>query len=74
MTTKEMKAIRDSQEWSNEELALALGVKIHTVWHWLAGRRVLGRGEERLLELFRDFPELGPRALEIGRKRSTCVT
>ena len=68
VTINEVEAIRDSQRWSNEELALALGVKIHTVWHWLAGRRRVNNGEKRLLELVRDFPDLGPTLLRIGRR------
>jgi len=70
LRSEDIKSVMKRQQWCNEELALALGVKIHAVWHWLAGRRTPRDGTKRFLELLSDFPELGPMALRYGRKKA----
>lgn len=71
MSIKLINAVKSKQGWDNDELAIALGVKIDSVWHWLASRKQPRATTKRILEFLEDFPELGPRLLRYGREKAS---
>ena len=74
MRSKDIKSIMETQQWDSEETAIALGVTIEAVWHWLADRRSPRLSAKRLLEFLEDFPELGPALLRFGRKKAKSAS
>ena len=63
----ELRALRASLGWTQQQLALALGVREEVLRKWTSGQHRIHPCAQRLLELWLAHPEIRPQVGELKR-------